>query len=411
MKESENFDSGLGTIGNELFNPQPEPEEIGNGMTVEEMTALYFDHAALVEAPQKVFRLNTSGNRYYYTFEDEYSEPTFFVSVTTFIKQTLPTSEFLIKWIADMGYDESRRYMMERASYGTFMHTQIADFIINKTYDLDSLKGKLKAYIEAEKLPNDFIHHADELKKDMLAFAQFCIERNVKPLAIEIVLTHPTDGYAGAIDLACEFDGAIKGFHGEVYKSGKRAGEQKETTKNVRCTAIVDFKSGRKGFYESSEAQLAAYKEMWNKRFPDKHVEYIFNWSPKEWRGSTPTYNLVDQTNSNGARKLPYLVELARIENSEMNNTVISCGGVISMQTETLEQNISEFTLSELVKKKKTAKETPSESKQLTTEEIAGKKAAQVANKGSIPENNTDIPEKAKKAVKTPKKSPKDLGI
>ena len=56
-------------------------------------------------------------------------------------------------------------------------------------------------FIESEQLPSDFMGYADDFKKDILAFAQFMKDTDLKPLAIEIVLTNPEDGYAGAIDL------------------------------------------------------------------------------------------------------------------------------------------------------------------------------------------------------------------
>ena len=89
------------------LNPFGESEtgsyEIAPGMTVEEIKAEFFNEDALQEQPEPVYRLDSNGHRYYYTF-DENGEPTFFVSVTTLIKQTMPTSPQLVKWIADMWY-------------------------------------------------------------------------------------------------------------------------------------------------------------------------------------------------------------------------------------------------------------------------------------------------------------------
>lgn len=331
--------------------------EIAPGMTAEEMTAMFFAKDALIEAPEKVYRLNASGHRYYYTFRED-GQPQFFVSVTTFIKQTMPTSPILLKWIAETGYSESQVYAQERASYGTFMHAQIAELLITGRYDLNSVKARLRDYIEKEQLPSNFINYAEDLKKDILAFAQFAIETNLKPIAIELVLTHPRDGYAGAMDLACEFDAEISGYFGEFYKTGANAGKERKTTKIERVRAIIDFKSGRKGFFEEHEVQLHAYKEMWNLHFPSTPIQRVFNWSPKDWRGTTPTYNLKDQTDSPNAKKLPYLVELARIEDDKRDNTVVLCSGAINLETtKDLTGNISEFTLSEIVKKKTERKE------------------------------------------------------
>lgn len=342
---------------NELNKVNP-TYEIAPGMTSEQLTAEFFDTDALQVQPEPVYRLDSAGHRYYYTF-DENGEPQFYVSVTTLIRQTLPTSPQLIKWIADMGYEESQRYAAERAAYGTFMHAQIGELLISKCYDLNTLHDKLKSYIDSEKLPGDFINYADDLKKDLLAFAQFAKDVDLKPLAIEIVLTNPRDNYAGAIDLVGELTIEEKGFFGEYYKTGAKAGEPKETKKQRRVRGIIDFKSGRKGFFPEHEVQLQAYKEMWNMNFEKYPVEKLYNWSPCDWRGKTPTYKFKDQTESNNAKKLPYLIELARIEDEKRDNTIVSCNGVIELGKSDLTDNIIELSLAEVVKKHQEQQETP----------------------------------------------------
>jgi hypothetical protein len=272
----------------------------------------------------------------------------------------MPTSPHLIKWIADMGYDESKVYAAERADYGTFMHKEIAELLITKRYDTTKMKSKLKAYCEAEKLPVDFINHEEELKKDVLAFAQFMIDYKVKPLAIEIVLTHEKDGYAGAVDLVCEMTVQVDGLDYEnPYKSGVRKGEPREVKVDETITAIIDFKSGRKGFFEEHEIQLEAYKQMWDVHFPSKPVDKIFNWSPKDWR-KNPSYNLKDQTDSRSREKLQYLVEISRIESMRKNNTVTIIDGIIDIENG-IESNITEISFDELVKKRNEEKEKPNE--------------------------------------------------
>jgi hypothetical protein len=228
---------------------------------------------------------------------------------------------------------------------------ECSELLINGTYNLDALSEKLTIFLTKNNLPQERIKWADELKKDVLAFAQFMIDCNVKPLAIEICLWHPKDGYAGAIDLVCEMDLVEKGFFGEVYASGTQKGQPKESKQMKRIRAIIDLKSGRKGFYESHEIQLHAYLDMWNIHFPDTKIDKVFNWSPKEWR-TTPSYNLKDQTDSRNAKKLPYLVELARIEDEKRDNKVTVISGQINLLKGLL-ANIEELTFIELIKKNK----------------------------------------------------------
>jgi len=326
--------------------------EIAPGMTSEEILSIFFDEKALKEQPERVFRLDSSGHRYYYTFNEK-GEAQFFVSVTTLIKQTTPTSPHLVKWIAEMGYEEAGEFTQERADYGTFMHAEIAKLLIEREVDLDGMKERLRDFITDNELPVGFMVHFDELKKDVAAFAQFAVDCNVRPLAIEIVLTHPRDGYAGALDLPCVMEIEQKGYWGEVYKSGAQKGKPKETKKKIEVVALVDFKSGRKGFYEDHEIQLAAYREMWNVHYPDLRIERMFNWSPKDWRGKVPTYNLKDQTESPNIEKLKHLVEIARIEDGKRSKNIMVVSGKISLDNPvTIAESIQEMELSELVKKK-----------------------------------------------------------
>lgn len=338
----------------ELMATEPENRafEIVPGMTVEEMQCMFFDKTALIEPPYKVFQLNSKGHRYYYRF-DENGQPEFFPSVTTILSQTLPKSPFLIEWIASKGMDEAERYKAERAAYGTFMHAQFEELIINRVYNLDDLKEKLKTYIEVNRLPDDFIYYADDLKKDVLAFAQFVIDYDVRPLAVEIALVHPYYKYAGMVDLPCTM--------------------KRSPCSDERITAIVDFKSGRKGFYEDAEIQLHLYKMMWNVTFEDYPVTHVFNFSPKDWR-KKPSYNLKDQTNSPNAAKIPALLEIAAIEDEKRDNIFTAVSGSINLdEMNNFADNVISLTLAELIKTKAPVEETPDETTDATVEVKAEK--------------------------------------
>ncbi len=303
--------------------------EIVSGMTVEEMTAMFFDEKTLIEPPYKVWQLNSKGHRYYYRYDDA-GNPEFFPSVTTVLSQTLPKAPHLINWIVSKGIEEAERYKGERAAYGTFMHAAFEELLINRAYDLDGLKGKLKEYIEVYRLPDDFIYYADDLKKDVLAFAQFVLDYDVRPLAVEIALVHPYYKYAGMIDCPCTMRAKIGS--------------------DDCINAIVDFKSGRKGFYEESEIQLGMYRDMWNVNFEKFPITRIFNFSPKDWR-KRPSYNLKEQTESPNIRKIPYLLEIAAIEDEKRDNTFTAVNGMVLLDDATdLTQNVISLSLAELIK-------------------------------------------------------------
>lgn len=378
----------------ELMATEPENRafEIVPGMTVEEMQCMFFDKTALIEPPYKVFQLNSKGHRYYYRF-DENGQPEFFPSVTTILSQTLPKSPFLIEWIASKGMDEAERYKAERAAYGTFMHAQFEELIINRVYNLDDLKEKLKTYIEVNRLPDNFIYYADDLKKDVLAFAQFVKDYDVRPLAVEIALVHPYYKYAGMVDLPCTM--------------------KRSPCSDERITAIVDFKSGRKGFYEDAEIQLHLYKMMWNVTFEDYPVTHVFNFSPKDWR-KKPSYNLKDQTNSPNAAKIPALLEIAAIEDEKRDNIFTAVSGSISLdEPQDFTDNVISLTLAELIKTKAPVEETPDETTDATVEVKAEKPKKAVkketkttkvvkrtAKKTDIAKKGENKPVKARKSSK-----------
>lgn len=324
--------------------------EIIPGMTVEEMTAMFFDEKTLIEPPYKVWQLNSKGHRYYYRYDDA-GNPEFFPSVTTILSQTLPKAPHLINWIANKGIEEAERYKGERAAYGTFMHAAFEELLINRAYDLDGLKGKLKEYIEVYRLPDDFIYNADDLKKDVLAFAQFVLDYDVRPLAVEIALVHPYYKYAGMIDCPCTM--------------------REKIGSDDRINAIVDFKSGRKGFYEENEIQLGMYRDMWNVNFEKFPVTRIFNFSPKDWR-KKPSYNLKEQTESPNIRKIPYLLDIAAIEDEKRDNTFTAVNGMVVLDDNPdLSKNVISLSLAELIKAKAPAeKKKPEPEKAVTVEDL-----------------------------------------
>lgn len=324
------LNEGLGNeVKQEIENvgiEMPKLLEIAPGITSQLIEPEYFDEKALKAQPKKMFRLDFGDYRYYYSFDDA-GNPIFYISVTTMIANALPTNQALLKYYGDRGYEDAVRYARMRADYGTFLHGEITRFCIDKTYNLGLVKERLMSYIEDHMLPASFIAEFDPLQRDLLAWAQFVYEYNVEVEALELVLSSDINLYAGAIDIKASLD-----YKGE------------------RIQAIIDNKSGRKGFFEAHEIQLHAYKEAWNENFPDCPVTKVFNWSPKDWRGAKPTFNFKDQTDSKSAKKLPYIIALAHIEDSKRENKVSCVGGIIEYG-KSLEDNISMISIEEAVSK------------------------------------------------------------
>lgn len=329
-------------------------EMISEGISTEEAVATYFNEDALRESPIKLYRLETKEGRYYYEYDDN-GRPRFYISVTTFIQDGLPTEYGLMKWIADTGWDESRRFAQERAYYGTFMHGEFTPLMLTGEYNLDTLPDRMFQYMQANRITENFMLNEDMLKSDVLAFAQFIIDYEVEPLAIEIVLPHP-DGYAGAIDFVGMITITEKGEIDDVYKSGPKKGQKKIGDVKRRVRAIIDYKSGRKGFHSNHVVQLEAYLNMWNEHFPEFPVEKIYNFAPKDWRGSTPTYTLTDQTAKMDRELFNHALAISKIKRKSKNNRVIIKKGIIDTK-KGLAENIQEMSLEDAIAERNKTKE------------------------------------------------------
>lgn len=374
MKDTKTIDPALAA----LVEPEKEQAtEIAPGMTVEEIRAVYFNADALKEPAYRLFQLNSDGHRYYYRF-NEAGEPEFYPSVTTLLKQVMPTAPALLDWMIANGKDGSTEKRDLAAAYGTFMHGEFEKLIINRRYDFDSVPAALLGYMERENLPEKvFAEWLPKVRKDVLAFAQFIKDWNVKPLAVEIGLYHPKYHYAGCLDLPCIMTDP---------KTGKS------------FTALVDFKSGRKGFYEEHELQLHLYKDAWNCWYESMQITRVFNFSPKDWR-KAPTYNLKDQTDSVNAKKLPYLLALATIEDEKRDNTLTIVRGVLDLDKGKISDNILNLSLAELIKTK-------------AAENDAPEQAAKAPEKTDAPEPAPKGRKRAVKATKEPEpiNSPSEPG-
>ncbi len=322
--------------------------DLGQDLTVEELRSLYFDEDALRLPPIRLFRINSKDMRIYYTFEKKSHQ--FFPGVTGFLKKVLPTSPALINWQIEMG-DRAEDFVAERAAYGSLMHTLFAVLLIERQFDLETIHGIVSDYCEKKEMNVDEIQWSRELKKDIVAFAQWMIDFQVKPLAIEVPLCTWRYGIATLVDLVCKMMIPTKGFWGEVYKSGAKAGQPKETTKDCEAHAIVDFKS-RKKYYvtETDELQLAYCEAMVKENYPEFEEKdfRLFSWHPKDWVTAPGSY-FTEHTNKHTKHEMELLSELYHLKNDVTKYTRISFKGVVELSKKDLAENFSRLTLMEIV--------------------------------------------------------------
>lgn len=303
--------------------------EVAPGLTSEEMKALFFNAEALREPAYRLYQLNSDNHRYYYRYVGD--DIRFYPSVTTLIKQVLPTSPALIDWMIANGKDGSIEKRDLAAAYGTFMHIQYESLVINRRYDFDNVPNLLSEYLAKENLPEKvFNEWLTKVRKDVLAFAQFVKDWNVRALAVEVGLCSEK-GFAGCVDLPCMMTDPKTG---DTFR------------------AIVDFKSGRKGFWEEHEIQLHLYSIMWNENFPDCPISRVFNFSPKDWR-KKPTYNLKEQTEAKSAQKIPHILGLASVLYEDREDTLTIISGELNLDSGKIDDAYKTVSLADVIKSKK----------------------------------------------------------
>jgi len=314
-------------------------------MTIEQVQSLFFDSKALREPAYNVQRTMYGGNRFYFARNTKgeimrtAKGSMFFQSVTTFIKNSQPTPVALQKWQADLGWEKAKYEGQLAADYGTLMHIYCAKLLIDRKVNLDTLIEDVQKYREGlgygQHLDKDW---TERLQSDLLSFHQWVKDYDVRPLAVEITLVSQKLGIAGTIDLPCE-------MNEKLYT------EKTEASKRKRVNAIVDFKSGRKGFHDDYEVQLAAYKEMWAENFPEVPISGLYNWAPKEWR-KEPTYSFKDQTDATNVQLLKHFISIAELKQANSRPAMFDCGGVLDLDADN-SANYSYLNEEELIDKLK----------------------------------------------------------
>jgi hypothetical protein len=270
-------------------------------LTIEEVKSLYFDNDAIVAQPEPVYRLDSSQAKFYYTFDHALFRPEYFMAVTTFLNKLIPLAIGIIDKMVEMGKERFDIYKNERAKYGTMMDIEFNKFLISGTYDMEVIPELVREHHTNAKSLTPVNYWIDEFNKDITSFAQWIHDYDVKPIAIGLMLVSRNIGIGGMLDLCCEMNAM-------AYT------EKTPREKRKRVRAIVDYKSGKNGFYDTHVLQLEAYREIWDENFPEYPIDIIANYAGTNWL-KAPGYNFKDHTDSNVRQKLPHLIELARIDN------------------------------------------------------------------------------------------------
>lgn len=233
-----------------------------------------FIDQTLIQRPYVVYRTVSNSERFY--FREIGESIRFYPSVTAIIRSAQRTPTFVQKKMCEMGWDGWWAYMNEKALRGTFFHRLAADFLRSGMVDLTSIPHLIESFRAENKITFSTDSWVVWAQKALLSFARFCADVNLKPIAVELVLTTDNGNFAGAIDLIAEIDSPDK--------------------KGGRVWVMIDLKSGE--IYPEHRLQLYAYKALWDANFPDKPLHSLWNWKPKDWilAKSTYSYDFVRQS-------------------------------------------------------------------------------------------------------------------
>lgn len=244
-------------------------------------------------------RLRIGGQRHYPVYFKNLKRLDFLPGTTSVDETTSEPPTYLTKWRYDMAVrynsiDAVDGYVDDTAAYGTILHSVIARFMQNEMPDFGSQSwfSMLEVMIRMQegRDPASYIPIWDRrLRKDILAWNKFLIDKNVKVHMMEYAGGSLAYGVGFQIDIVCTLD----------FNKG-------------RVNAIIDVKSGKKlgGQGNSKATQLAIYKLAFDDIFPNwKHsdtdkspegITKVFNWHPSDWseEKGIPTYELVNQTDN-----------------------------------------------------------------------------------------------------------------
>lgn len=209
-------------------------------------------------------------------------------SLTTFISAVESTPIHLNTWreglIEDLGSSEKvDQFVDATASYGTASHELLAVAAREEKVDWKVFETMGKQMLIDQGLTGKPLAAAyKDLLNDTSCFLQFIHDYNVTILAVEI---------------PCWIDEGIATLIDFVLTKDERKYEATPVSKRKRHNCIINWKTSRKGSFESHVLQLEGERRMFNnvygKRFGE--ITEVYNLAPTNWQ-DTPKYKLTHQT-------------------------------------------------------------------------------------------------------------------
>lgn len=262
-----------------------------------------------IASPFRLYRYDKGQDRHYFVSMNEGDAVQPVLSVTSFTQKVLNNAYVLMKWQDNVGGLDVANYIKNmRAEYGTFLHIIFGEIMKTGEYNFDEYKRRAweTAYSMGYKFEAEM--WVEDVIEDVIGFITFLIEREVEIMALEFPIADIEIGLGGTMDLICSMKFGTK-----------------------RVNAIVDFKSGRKGFFEGHELQLGVYKLLWNKLYGEVfEISHVFNFAPCGV-GAKERYKLKNQTESKLALGAENEVKLCRsrgmLDGIKATHFIVTGGG------------------------------------------------------------------------------------
>lgn len=243
-------------------------------------------------------RINIGGQRHY--IENKQGALPY-KSVTTFEKIYHLGDDGLQRWsdgyINDFGLQAKIAYVQGRAAYGTYLHIKTQDLLLGKeiklTYkdvfaEISDYMYKNKVYLDIDDLTRTYIEDVAALLRWYEIYEPEVVGLEVPLLADKLMLSGTVDFIVKVHDKK------------NLYTAAAKKAFQVKDQSIAKKLAIIDLKSGRKGFFKAHKYQLNIYKMMWNELVKDqkyKITDQVYNLAPANWKGQEPKFNYTNQNN------------------------------------------------------------------------------------------------------------------
>lgn len=293
------------------FDGEEEDPFISNSEAVEPQ----FICEELDAIPTPVFRrLSLDGNRYYYRLLEDGSVKIYASGTNLINDGYADNKDTLMQWkeLQKLMGQNPKDVTEYAADKGTIMHFLYEQYL--KGRDMYLRRSFIIKLLEESDLRiskknmdrfKSSVEDLDDMIERLVRFAKFCTDYELRPMAIEKILSCEQYDVASPIDLIAEIyeEKTVEGYFGEVYQKNtkdKKKGDPKLSTKKIKekKIVIIDFKSG--GMHNSQILQLELYRRM-VKEWYNIDVDGIYNFSPKS--ESSKKYTFRERSGSKEIKK------------------------------------------------------------------------------------------------------------